>query len=188
VFLLAGNASITGIFGNVEIYSYRPNFTAPLRAPLSIYQLSSAEVTGWGLTNANSPAANAFAIGDFAGFSNLSGVQVAVHGGIYAPRSAVDIWMTSQMSYPVMGGVVVRSFALHVGLFSGTPSDVGLRAGNANQRRTVRIDVGVQAKTGVTEKPILGSAVVDISNDPAHSISITSWRINEDTTLSTPTP
>ena len=92
------------------------------------------------------------------------------------------------MQYPVAGGIVARSFSMQVGSFTGSTSEFGVAAGSNAQQRTVRINIGVLAKSGLDEKPILGTADVVISNDPAHSISITSWRINEDTNLSTPTP
>jgi hypothetical protein len=50
------------------------------------------------------------------------------------------------------------------------------------------VDVFVQPTTPGSEKPILGHAELVISNDPNRSVSVASWRIDEDTNVSTPVP
>lgn len=193
VIILVGNARIDTLLGSFELNPYRPPGGDPSRPPISIYQVSAEEAAAWG--SSTSAPTNALEVDDFS-FFNLSisealNAKLSLHGAVYTPRSGVSVGVYPTVPYPIGGGVVARSFRLELGPFSGGTggaSEFGVSGGLPSQNRTVDVTVTVLPSAPGAEKPILGHARLVISNDRDRSVSVESWRIDEDTSVDTPVP
>jgi hypothetical protein len=183
VFVLAGTSKITVGDAALEIFSYFPS-GVDNRPALSVYQLTAAEHAAWGFTAPTPWPTLAIDYDDSAnsGFSRL-----VIHGNVYTPSAGVSLRTTGDGFANLQGGLVSSTFNLK-GSAKTDGSQAAATVAVGTGRRRLALTACVEPLAGSGEKRIIAFAQASIRNDATRTAALTSWRVDQDTTATTPCP
>ncbi|MGH9278264.1 MAG: hypothetical protein ACRD12_09165 [Acidimicrobiales bacterium] len=162
LFVFGGNSSLTGFdtTGSTSIELFSRTGGDTITPGLSIVAATTADVAKGYTPWTTSPSGQVL---------NLAAATVApaIHGLVYAPAAPVTLY--TRAAAPLMAGVVASKLTVHAGT-------TGLAAVTAQGRRTLLLTA--TARSGdAGEIATVQRAVVKIANDPAHTATLRSWRV-----------
>lgn len=166
-FVLGGNSSIfLDVNSQIEVFARTLDGTSDT-ATASIVAVPDSWVSG-GWTEST----------DFVSvydFHNGSQPDSVIHGLVYLPEQNARLWSTNDVYAAVLGGIVAWELELQSSA-SGSGLQVSAGDGEPEPRHIVITAKAPSSPDPDAGQQMISTAVVEIANDDAHTVTVHSWR------------
>jgi hypothetical protein len=169
-FIFGSSAGMTsGDKSSTELFARTLNGNADTSEPTLMSVPQNWQAAGW-----------AYAVADHSlvlNFASGSDKNLLVHGLVYAPSRAVSLYATTDVDAAVLGGVIAWKVDLQSSNGGGgSKLTISASDGTPAPRHIVVKAAAPHPAPASGERQVVSTAVIQVANDSARTVTIESWR------------
>jgi Tfp pilus assembly protein PilX len=176
-FILGGNSTIfLETTSQLEVFARTLDGTSETVTATVVAVPDSWDSTIWAESTDGGVCTGAAATSTCAyDFHQGNGPDSVIHGMAYFPDQNVRLWSTNSVRAAVLGGIVAWELELQSSA-SGSGLQVSASDGAPEPRQIVVTSTAPATPDAAAGRQITSTAVVEIANNPAKTVTVHSWR------------